>query len=81
MKKYKRKENLVWEEVGDELIILDHEKGKVYTLNKTAKEIWECLVTNKTLDEVFDYMKNKYKNDDIIKEDIKEIIVKLSEEN
>ena len=81
MKKYKRKENLVWEEIGEELIILDHEKGKVYTLNKTAKEIWKCIATNKTLDEVYTCMRDKYKNDVIVEKDIKEIVGKLSKDN
>ncbi|MBU4210717.1 PqqD family protein [Patescibacteria group bacterium] len=56
MKKYIRNEDLVWEEVGGELVVLDYNKGKVYTLNDTAFEIWRILEKKASFKEIFAYL-------------------------
>lgn len=60
--KYKRK-NLVSEKVGDETLIIDHEKGRLITLNQTAGYIWDLLKTPKTEKEVLDSYTKKYGRD------------------
>lgn len=79
MKKYIRRNDLVWEEIDNGLVILDHEKGKIYTLNRTAKEIWQFLEESHTLSEVCKYMGKKYNNEKIETTDIKKIVSIFSE--
>ena len=42
MKHYQQK-NLVSEKVGEETLIIDHEKGNLITLNRTAGFIWDFI--------------------------------------
>lgn len=42
MKLYQR-EDLVFEKVGREILVVDHKRGNLITLNLTAGFIWESL--------------------------------------
>lgn len=52
---------MTWEKIDNEGVFLDHRIGKIYKLNKTAFGIWEFLKTDKTLDDVIDFVNDKYK--------------------
>lgn len=41
---YKPVRGISWQEVGDEVVILDVKVGRYYGLNRTAAFVWICLV-------------------------------------
>ena len=43
MKLYQR-ENLIFEKIGEEILIIDHKKGHLITLNRTASFLWKSLI-------------------------------------
>lgn len=78
--KYKIKEGLVWEEINEDVVVLDPEQGKYFNLNKTAGEIWKSLKKPLTEEQIVKIFCMRYKGEDRAKiaREIKECLVKLS---
>lgn len=53
-------DNVVWREVGDELVVLELTTSTYLTLNGTAKLIWEKLATGSTIDALTQALVNNY---------------------
>lgn len=51
MKKYQRKD-LVFDKIGEEVLVIDHERGNLIRLNHSASFLWELLKTPKTINEL-----------------------------
>lgn len=65
--KYVIKKGLVWEEINDELVVLDPIQGKYFNLNKTAAFVWGNIIKPKSEQELIklslkSYKENKYTN-------------------
>ncbi len=54
-------DDVVWREVGDELVILELSTSTYLTLNGTAKQLWEGLVTGTTVDALVETLTQRYK--------------------
>lgn len=52
MKKYQRNKNTVASKLDDELVMIDIDLGKYFSLNQVASSIWDCLDSPKTSDEI-----------------------------
>ena len=65
-KKYIHSENVIFKEIGDELVIVPFSEGigkideAVYSLNKTGHEVWNRLSGESSLAEVVDQLAELY---------------------
>ncbi len=53
-------DEVVWRDVGDELVILELSTSTYLTLNGSAKHIWESLAGGVTIDEVVEMLVGRY---------------------
>ncbi len=54
-------EDVVWREVGDELVVLELSTSTYLTLNGTARHIWEALASGSTVDELVRAISDRYR--------------------
>jgi hypothetical protein len=57
-------DDVVWREVGDELIVLELATSTYLTLNGTAKHLWLTLADGATFDELVDSLAGRYRISD-----------------
>ena len=50
MTKYKLKESVIYQEVGDEALLLDGKTEEVFSLNAVARDIWLAVQRTNSLD-------------------------------
>jgi hypothetical protein len=50
MTKYKLKESIIYQEVGEEALLLDGKTEEVFSLNAVARDIWLALQRTNSLD-------------------------------
>jgi len=65
--KYKIKDDIVWEEIGGKITVLDPEQGKYFVLNKSAGEIWKSIRKPITESKLIEMLCHKYVEEDKIK--------------
>jgi Coenzyme PQQ synthesis protein D (PqqD) len=63
MKKYKLKESIIYQEVGEEALLLDGKTEEVFSLNAVAKDIWLAVQRTNSLDAALAEMILLYKVD------------------
>lgn len=80
MKKYLRNNETISGKLEDELVTMDIEKGKYFSLNPVATRIWELLEKPLDLDELCNILMEEYevKAEQCIA-DTKECLLKLAE--
>ena len=73
------KDFVVSEILGNCVLINVQKKFKsIMKLNKTAKEVYDLLLEDKTIDEIINFLNNKYNVDKtIIEKDVNEVINKM----
>jgi hypothetical protein len=54
-------DDVVWREVGDELIVLELSTTTYLTLNGSAKQLWLKLTTGSTVDDLVDMLIERYR--------------------
>jgi hypothetical protein len=52
MQKYIRNKELITADLEEDLVMLDIDQGKYFSLNPIGKKIWELLETEASLDEI-----------------------------
>jgi len=60
MKRYAKNPNTVASKLDDELVMIDIDLGKYFSMNSIASSIWECIDSPKTKDEICDELLNEY---------------------
>ena len=75
--RYVRKKDLVWEKVEQEVVVLDHQAGKIYRLNETAGKIWSLLSQGREIGWLVKEIEKTYQGKDI--EDQLEEVLKTME--
>ena len=60
MKKYAKNPNTVASKLDDELVMIDIDLGKYFSMNSIASSIWEYIDTPKTKEEICDELLNEY---------------------
>ena len=79
---YKRKKDLVWNKVDDEIVVINPENGYVHLLNQTGMQIFEFLECKQSVDDVYTNLLSTFdcsEKNDVIKQDIIEFIQELLE--
>jgi hypothetical protein len=56
MARFIRSSTLYQEQVGDELVALDVQRGQCYGMNAVATEVWELLSTPRSIAEICDHL-------------------------
>lgn len=54
-------DDVVWREVGDELVVLELSTSTYLTLNGTAKRLWEALATGASVSELVEILCRRYR--------------------
>jgi len=60
IEKFRRSDDLLGAEVGDELLMMSVEKGSYFSLNPVATRIWALLEQPRTLDELVASLTQEY---------------------
>ena len=77
--KYERNAKTISGRLHDEMVMMDMEQGKYFSLNQTATAIWELLEKPLTLEELCDKLTGEYDIDqEQCIEDIKEYLEEMS---
>ena len=63
MEKYKLKESVIYQEVGEEALLLDGKTEEVFSLNAVARDIWLAVQRTNSLDAAVAEMILLYKVD------------------
>jgi Coenzyme PQQ synthesis protein D (PqqD) len=53
-------DDVVWRDVGDELVVLELSTSTYLTLNGTAKHLWESLAAGATVAELVEMLAERY---------------------
>ena len=54
-------DEVVWREVGEEMVVLELATSTYLTLNGAAKHLWERLASGATFDELVDVLADRYR--------------------
>jgi hypothetical protein len=78
MMKYLRNSKTISGRLHDEMVMMDMEQGKYFSLNQTATVIWELLETPLTMEELCDRLMDEYDVDrEQCLEEVKEYIEEM----
>ena len=53
-------ERIVYKKVGEEMVLLDFERGIYYGLNPVGARVWELLAEGKSTDEIIDLLTDEF---------------------
>lgn len=53
-------ERIVYKKVGEEMVLLDFERGIYYGLNPVGARVWELLAEGKSTDEIIDLLTGEF---------------------
>jgi Coenzyme PQQ synthesis protein D (PqqD) len=80
MKKYKLKESIIYQEVGEEALLLDGKTEEVFSLNAVARDIWLAVQRTNSLDAAVAEMILLYKVDaSILRRDAEALLKSIRE--
>jgi hypothetical protein len=66
IERYKLKESVIYQEVGEEALLLDAKTEEVFSLNAVARDIWLAVQRTNSLDAAVAELILLYKVDEII---------------
>jgi Coenzyme PQQ synthesis protein D (PqqD) len=73
-------EDVVWREVGEELVVLELSTSTYLTLNGTAKHLWESLADGATLDGLIESLADHYRiTEDQARADVEAFVAALTD--
>ena len=79
-KTYRRKAETISGRLDDQLVMMDIDKGKYFSMNPVATRIWELLEEPRTMDGLCDILTEEYDVDpDRCKQEVGELIDKMKE--
>lgn len=67
-------ERIVYKKVGEEMVLLDFERGIYYGLNPVGARVWELLTEGKSTDEIIDLLTDEF---DVQRTDAKDDVMAL----
>ncbi len=69
-----------WQRIEDKIIVVNPEERKMHILAESGTDIWECLTTPKSIDEVVTLISKEYEVDvSCARRDIQDFIVTLKD--
>lgn len=76
-----RNPDLLMNTVNGETVMMSIERGNYYGMNSTGNLIWNFLESEKSVNEIVDFLKNKFSlNEDILQNDVYPFIKQLIDE-
>ena len=73
-------ESVLWQEVGDEVVLLDVSGGEYHGLNDVASRIWRALEEHQDVDSAYEHLCEAYEVDpEVLRKDLDEFIKRLVE--
>ena len=80
MKEYKLKGSIIYQEVGEEALLLDGKTEEVFSLNAVARDIWLAVQRTNSLDAALAEMILLYKVDEsILRRDAETLLKSIRE--
>jgi hypothetical protein len=70
-------ERVVYKMVGEEMVLLDFERGLYYGLNPAGARVWELLAEGKTADEIISTLTDEF---DAQETDVKGDVIALMDD-
>ena len=78
-KRFARSEQVVWNMVDEEAVLLNPETGLYYGLNRTASEVWQALVNPQTTAHLVTHIANVFEAPaDVVGADIEALLADLT---
>jgi hypothetical protein len=69
---------VVFQDLGDETVLLDLESGEYFAVDGTGKRIWDCLAEGKTQSQVVGVIATEYEvNEDVARQDLEKFVAEL----
>jgi hypothetical protein len=69
---------VLWQEVGDEIVLLDVEGGEYHGLNDVGSRIWRALEEHPDVDSAYEHLCETYEVDPgVLRNDLGEFITRL----
>jgi hypothetical protein len=76
--KYERNSKTISGRLSDELVMMDIDKGKYFSLNPVATRIWDLLVEPMSVDELCSLLMNEYDVEaEQCQEDVTDVLDKM----
>lgn len=73
-------ESVLWQEVGDEVVLLDVSGGEYHGLNDVGSRIWRALEEHQDVNSAYERLCGIYEVDpDLLRKDLDEFIKRLVE--
>ena len=63
MSRYQQHTRVMQSNIGEEVVMLDPESGYYFGLNSVAADVWHCLKAPAGLEEIVEYLLDKYEVD------------------
>ena len=80
MKKYKLKEGIIYQEVGEEALLLNEETEEVFSLDAVAREIWLAVQRTNSVDDAVAEVLPLYKVDaETLRRDAEALLESIAE--
>jgi hypothetical protein len=71
-------DSVLWQEVGDEIVLLDVEGGEYHGLNDVGSMIWRALEEHPDVSSAYEHLCGTYEVDpDVLRKDLDEFIKRL----
>lgn len=70
-------ERIVFKKVGEEMVLLDFERGIYYGLNPVGARVWELLAEGKSTDEIIELLTDEF---DVEATDAKDDVMTLMDD-
>tara|TARA_B100001094_G_C17958095_1_gene684020 strand:+ start:243 stop:500 length:258 start_codon:yes stop_codon:yes gene_type:complete len=70
--KYKISKNIIETRIGNDLVILELEKGNYIRLNNSATLIWEKIKLKKEIDQILRELNDAFSNNEALEQDVKD---------
>ncbi|HET6864629.1 MAG TPA: PqqD family protein [Solirubrobacteraceae bacterium] len=71
-------DSVLWQEVGDEIVLLDVEGGEYHGLNDVGSSIWRALEEHSDVSSAYEHLCGTYEVEpDVLRKDLDEFIKRL----
>jgi len=79
--KYKISKNIIETRIGNDLVILELEKGNYIRLNNSATLIWEKIKLKKEIDQILRELNDAFLNNETLEKDVKDFCAEAVNNN
>lgn len=80
--KYQRNSKTISGRLSDELVMMDMDKGKYFSLNPVATRIWDLLADPMSVEELCNLLMDEYEVEaNQCKKDVEDVIAKMKKLN